>query len=168
VYVVEDAHWIDEVSESMLAAFLTVIPQTPSVVLVTYRAEYEGALVRVHDAQTIALGPLSDPETAALITELLGPDRSGGGLGQTSPSAPQVTHSFAEEIVHELAERGVLCGERGAYISTTEVVISVCLPSCRRPSPRASIGSNFCLAGRFLSHDGPACPSALTQAIAHQ
>ena len=29
VYVVEDAHWIDEVSESMLADFLTVIPQTP-------------------------------------------------------------------------------------------------------------------------------------------
>ena len=40
VYVVEDAHWIDEVSESMLADFLTVIPQTPSLVLVTYRPEY--------------------------------------------------------------------------------------------------------------------------------
>ena len=42
VYVVEDAHWIDEVSESMLADFLTVIPQTPSLVLVTYRPEYRG------------------------------------------------------------------------------------------------------------------------------
>ena len=40
VYVIEDAHWIDEVSESMLAEFLTVIPQTPSLVLVTYRPEY--------------------------------------------------------------------------------------------------------------------------------
>ena len=47
VYVVEDAHWIDEVSESMLADFLTVIPQTPSLVLVTYRPEYEEALARV-------------------------------------------------------------------------------------------------------------------------
>ena len=47
VYVVEDAHWIDEVSESMLAEFLTVIPQTPSLVLVTYRPEYRGALTRV-------------------------------------------------------------------------------------------------------------------------
>ena len=46
VYVIEDAHWIDEVSESMLAEFLTVIPQTPSLVLVTYRPEYEGALTR--------------------------------------------------------------------------------------------------------------------------
>ena len=44
VYVVEDAHWIDEVSESMLADFLTVIPQTPSLVLVTYRPEYRGRI----------------------------------------------------------------------------------------------------------------------------
>jgi predicted ATPase len=42
VYVVEDAHWIDGVSESLLSDFLTVIPQTPSLVLVTYRPEYEG------------------------------------------------------------------------------------------------------------------------------
>ena len=44
VYVIEDAHWIDEVSESMLAEFLTVIPQTPSLVLVTYRPEYRGCV----------------------------------------------------------------------------------------------------------------------------
>jgi adenylate cyclase len=51
VHVVEDAHWIDAVSESMLADFLTVIPQTPSLVIVTYRPEYEGAVTRVHGAQ---------------------------------------------------------------------------------------------------------------------
>src|SRR4029077_14804179 len=37
VFVIDDAHWIDEVSESMLAGFLTVILQTASLVLVTYR-----------------------------------------------------------------------------------------------------------------------------------
>ena len=35
----------------------------------------------MHGAQTIALAPLSDPETAALVTELLGPDPSVGALG---------------------------------------------------------------------------------------
>src|SRR5271156_1287871 len=63
VYVIEDAHWIDEVSESMLADFLTVIPQTPSLVLTTYRPEYRGALTQVVDAQTIVLAPLGDSET---------------------------------------------------------------------------------------------------------
>jgi hypothetical protein len=120
VYVVEDAHWIDEVSESMLAEFFTVIPQTPSLVLVTYRPEYEGALTRAHGAQAIALAPLSDAETAALITELLGPDPSVDGLGQTIVDRTAGNPFFAEEIVRELAERGVLRGERGAYISTTE------------------------------------------------
>ena len=90
VYVVEDAHWIDEVSESMLAEFFTVIPQTPSLVLVTYRPEYEGALTRVHGAQTIALAPLSDSETAALVSELLGPDPSVGGSARRSPRGPPV------------------------------------------------------------------------------
>ena len=41
IYVIEDAHWIDEVSESMLADFLAVVPQTHSVVLITYRPEYK-------------------------------------------------------------------------------------------------------------------------------
>src|SRR6476660_1772396 len=76
VYVLEDAHWIDEVSESMLADFLSVVPQTPSLVLVTFRPEYEGALARIHGAQTVALAQLSDSETAALVADLLGPDPS--------------------------------------------------------------------------------------------
>ena len=46
LYTIEDAHWIDAVSESMLADFLTVIPRTPSMVLITSRPEYEGALTR--------------------------------------------------------------------------------------------------------------------------
>jgi class 3 adenylate cyclase len=121
VYVIEDAHWIDEVSESMLAEFLTVIPQTPSLVLATYRPEYEGALSRVHGAQTIALGPLSDPETAALVSELLGPDPSNGELGQSIVGRAAGNPFFAEEIVRELAERGVLHGERGGYVSTADV-----------------------------------------------
>ena len=57
LFIIEDAHWIDAVSESMLADFLTVISRTPSMVLITSRPEYEGALTRVHGAQTIALAP---------------------------------------------------------------------------------------------------------------
>ena len=41
VLVIEDAHWIDESSESMLAAPLPIIPQTHALVLITYRPEYQ-------------------------------------------------------------------------------------------------------------------------------
>jgi class 3 adenylate cyclase len=120
VFVIEDAHWIDEVSESLLAEFLTVIPQTPSLVLATYRPEYEGALARVHGAPSIALAPLSDSETAALISGLLGPDPSNGALGQSIVGRAAGNPFFAEEIVRELAERGVLQGQTGAYVSTAD------------------------------------------------
>ena len=30
LFIIEDVHWIDAVSESMLADFLTVIPRTPT------------------------------------------------------------------------------------------------------------------------------------------
>jgi class 3 adenylate cyclase len=121
VYVVEDAHWIDEVSESMLADFVAVIPQTPSLVLFTYRPEYQGALARVHGAKTIALAPLSVSETAALVSELLGPDPSVGALGQKIADRAAGNPFFVEEIVRELAEGGALDGERGGYVSTADV-----------------------------------------------
>jgi len=121
VYVIEDAHWIDEVSESMLAAFVTVIPQTPSLVLITYRPEYQGALSRVAGAQTIALAPLTDPETAALVSELLGSDPSVGDVSTMITEKAAGNPFFAEEIVRDLAERGVLHGNRSAYESPTDV-----------------------------------------------
>jgi len=121
VYVIEDAHWIDEVSESMLAEFFTVIPQTPSLVLVTYRPEHRGALSRVAGAQSIALAPLSDSDTAALVSELLGPDPSVSDLGHKIAERAAGNPFFAEEIVRELAERGVLRGQRGTHMSTADV-----------------------------------------------
>ena len=159
VYVVEDAHWIDEVSESMLAEFLMVIPQTPALFLVTYRPEYEGALSRVHGAQTIALAPLSNPETAALVSQLLGPYPSVSGLADTIAERAAGNPFFAEEIVRDLADRGVLGGEPGAYVPTasgTEVHVPATLqatiaaridrlpPGAKRTlSAAAVIGSRF-------------------------
>jgi class 3 adenylate cyclase len=121
IYVIEDAHWIDAVSESMLADFFSVIPQTPSLVVITYRHGYTGVLSRMPGAQRIALAPLTDAETAALVAELLGPDSSVGELGQKIAERAAGNPFFAEEIVRELAERGVLRGEPGAYVSAAEV-----------------------------------------------
>ena len=120
VYAIEDAHWIDKASESMLTDFLSVIPQTPSLVLITYRPEYEGALARVQGGQTIALAPLSDPETTALVSQLLGPDPSVGGVATLIAEKAAGNPFFAEEIVRDLAERGVLRGNRSAYESNAD------------------------------------------------
>jgi len=121
LFIIEDAQWIDEVSESMLADFLSVIPRTPSMVLITSRPEYEGALTRVHGAQTIALAPLGDSDTAALLGELLGSDPSVVDLAAVIAERAAGNPFFAEEMVRELAQRGVLAGERGDYLCRADV-----------------------------------------------
>jgi predicted ATPase len=80
-----------------------------------------GSVARVHGAQTIALAPLSDSETAALVSGLLGRDPSLRGLPDTIAARAAGNPFFAEEMVRELAERGVLRGEPGAYMSAAEV-----------------------------------------------
>ncbi|MEB3068656.1 ATP-binding protein [[Mycobacterium] vasticus] len=116
VYVIEDAHWIDEVSESMLADFMAVIPQTRSLVVITYRPEYQGGLTRIAGAHTITLAPLSDSESAALIAELLGTDSSVTALSGQVVGRAAGNPFFAQEMVRDLAERGVLHGKRGGYL----------------------------------------------------
>jgi class 3 adenylate cyclase len=115
-YVIEDVHWIDEVSEAMLAEFLAVVPQLPSLVLITYRPEYRGGLSRTPGSQTISLAPLNAVQTAALTTELLGTDPSVRALAARIAEQAAGNPFFAEELVRDLAERGVLDGDRGAYL----------------------------------------------------
>jgi class 3 adenylate cyclase len=121
VFVVEDVQWIDEASESTLADFLAVIGQTHSMVLITYRPEYRGGLTHVLGAQTIAVTPLSDSETIALVAELLGPDPSVAEIGEIVAGRAAGNPFFAEEITRDLAERGVLVGQRGGYTCRTDV-----------------------------------------------
>jgi hypothetical protein len=121
LFIIDDAQWIDAVSESMVADFLTVIPQTPLMVLITSRPEYQGALTRVHGAQTIALAPLDDSDTAALVGELLGSDPSVGELAAALAERAAGNPFFAEEMVRELAQRGALSGERGGYLRQVDI-----------------------------------------------
>lgn len=119
LYIIEDAHWIDAVSESMLVDLLAVIPRTPSMVLITSRPEYEGALKQVHGSQAIALAPLDDSDTATLLAALLGSDPSVRDLSAVMADRAAGNPFFAEEMVREFVQRGVLTGERGRYTCRT-------------------------------------------------
>ena len=159
LFVVEDAHWIDAVSESMLADLLAVIPRIPSMVLITSRPEYEEALMRAHGAQTIALAPLDDSETTALLDELLGEEPSVRELAAIIADRARGNPFFAEEMVRELVQRGELTGERGRHVCHTnaadvavpatvqaaiEARIDRLSPSARRTLNAASvIGARF-------------------------
>ncbi|MFO7163547.1 MAG: adenylate/guanylate cyclase domain-containing protein [Mycolicibacterium hassiacum] len=115
VYVVEDVHWIDDISESLLADLAAVLPRTRSVMLVTYRPEYRGALRGIDGTTNIVLAPLDESDTAQLVHHLVGDDPSVAGVAAVVSSRAAGVPFFAEEIVRDLAERGILRGSRGAY-----------------------------------------------------
>ena len=64
VFVVEDVHWIDEVSESMLADFLAVIPQTHSMLLHHLSPRLPRSPGACRRRTDHCPGPLSDAETS--------------------------------------------------------------------------------------------------------
>jgi len=105
----------------MLVDFVAVIAQTPSMVLLTYRPEYHGALQHVGGAQTMALAPLSESQTSTLVADLLGSDPSVGQIGEIIAGRPAGNPFFAQEIARDLAERGVLVGQRGRYTCHTDL-----------------------------------------------
>lgn len=121
LYIVERAGWSDAVSQSMLADLATVMPQTGSVLLITQRPEYGGALTRIKDAQSIVLDPLDDSDSAALIAELLGTDPSVAGVATMTMARASGNPFFAEEIVRDLRDRGVLQGQPGSFVCTAPV-----------------------------------------------
>ncbi|EHB58489.1 adenylate/guanylate cyclase [Mycolicibacterium rhodesiae JS60] len=113
--IVEDVQWIDAVSESMLTGFLSVVDRSPTLVMITSRPEYVGALGPVPNALAIHLDPLDHSDISALLGELLGADPTVGDLAAVIADRSAGNPFFAEEMVRELAQRRVLVGERGDY-----------------------------------------------------
>jgi class 3 adenylate cyclase len=145
VYVIEDAHWIDQASESLLADFLSVVGQTNSLVVITYRPDYRGVLSQTPAAQTITLAPLNDSESASLVSELLGDDPSVAKLSAQIAERAAGNPFFAQELVRDLADRQVLLGGRGGY-------------RCPDPATEASVPATLraAIAARIDRLDGTA------------
>ena len=89
-------------------------------------------------AQTIALAPLADSDTTALLGELLGSDPSVGELTAIIAERAAGNPFFAEEMVRELAQRGVLTGERGGYVCRADVA-DVAVPATVQAAIEARI-----------------------------
>ncbi len=121
IYVIEDAQWIDSVSESMLAEFAAAVPRMRATLLIVYRPEYSGTLSRIPGAYHFTLAPLSDSHIAELIKGLLGEDHSVLALSTVIADRAAGIPFCAEEIVRDLAERGELEGGPGAYVCVREV-----------------------------------------------
>ena len=107
--------------------------------LVTYRPEYRGALDRLPSSHRIALAPLDDSESRALAAELLGADASVAALIDQIAGRAAGNPFFAEEIVRDLAERGVVEGTPGAYACRRDTSADVRVPASLQATIAARI-----------------------------
>jgi adenylate cyclase len=114
LFVLEDAHWIDAPSDDVLADFAGTLQATSSMFVMTYRPEFRGALRQQAD-ETISLQPLTEAMAVRLVYQLLGHDTSLAALVDRIAVAAVGNPFFVEEIVRDLADRGVLSGSRGRY-----------------------------------------------------
>jgi len=115
VLVIEDLHWIDPGSESMMATLLETIATTNTLLVVNYRPEYEPGWLGAPAYSSLSLEPLEQAGTGELLRHLSGTDPSLDGLDEPIHARTQGNPFFIEELVRELAECGHLEGERGAY-----------------------------------------------------
>ena len=112
--VIEDLHWMDEGSGTMLAELIAAIEGTKTLAVVNFRPEYVPPWRRAVPIADLARAAGGE-DTRELLRELAGEDPSLDGLEELIHERTPGNPFFIEEIVRELAEAGHLRGERGAY-----------------------------------------------------
>jgi class 3 adenylate cyclase len=124
VLILEDMHWADDSTLSLLEHLATSIADLPMLVLATHRdsaaevserlAETLARLARVPAARVVSLTRLSRPEVGALLAAL------GGGEPPTAVVEAIYERTggnafFVEESFRDLVESGRLLDERGGF-----------------------------------------------------
>jgi adenylate cyclase len=128
VVLVEDLHWLDSASGALLANLVAGVEGTRTLLLATSRPEHEVPWRSLPYCRELRLQALDRRASAALLEELLGPDRSLDGLAELVYEHADGNPFFIEEIVKTLAEGGTLEGVRGAY-RLTQTVEEVEIPA---------------------------------------
>jgi class 3 adenylate cyclase/tetratricopeptide (TPR) repeat protein len=114
VLVVEDLHWLDAETQTVLDDLVESLPAARILLLVNYRPEYaHGWGSKTYYAQ-LRLDVLPPESADDLLRGLLGPDPSLDLLKQLLAARTEGNPLFLEESVRALVETGALAGEPGA------------------------------------------------------
>src|SRR5262245_13776531 len=119
--LLEDIHWIDGGSAPFVETLVDAVAGTRTLLLVTFRPEYQAAWMQKSYYLQLPLLPLGREASGELLRELLGSDASVAGLPERIRVRTAGNPFFAEEIVQALAEAGSLDGSKGAYRLRTPV-----------------------------------------------
>jgi predicted ATPase len=143
VLLIDDTHCIDPASDEIMRAVAGVVPGTHALVLANFRPSYDATWIA--DDQRIALEPLGQGATHALLLDLLGDDESVRELFDVIAERTAGNPFFIEEVVQALAANGSLAGRAGAHrlaapvesLAIPETVQSLLAARIDRLSPEA-------------------------------
>jgi class 3 adenylate cyclase len=108
VLLIDDAHWIDDESNAILAQLVEAVGWTRTLLLLNFRPEYTADWMRVSYYQQLALAPLASDGADALLHDLLGDDTALAAVRALIKERAAGNPFFTEEIVQSLVEQGVL------------------------------------------------------------
>ena len=175
VFIVEDIHWIDAASGEVLAAFAATLTPERTMLVASSRPGHDGPLDRTMQA-SIALSPLDGTATGVLATAVVGKHPTTSSIADRVAEASGGNPFFVEEIVQDLAGRGVLEGSRGQYrlvgrltsIDVPSTVQSVIAARIDRLSPdeKSALNAAAVIGSRFDVDELRALlPEAATQVL---
>lgn len=115
VFVVEDLHWVDRATETVLREWTLGLEQTRTLQILTFRPSYRPDWVPAASYEQLPLPPLRADAAHVLLETLLGPQLARQEVGVRIRNAAGGNPFFLEEIVQALAESGALEGNPGDY-----------------------------------------------------
>jgi adenylate cyclase len=121
VLLIEDLHFADAGTETMLDALCGELAGSRTLALFNFRPEYADGWLHAHAHERVPLAALDDAQIGALARELLGTDPSLDGLAQRLGTRASGNPFFVEEAVQALKESGHLQGGGGAYRLTRAI-----------------------------------------------
>ncbi|WP_354699581.1 AAA family ATPase [Paraconexibacter sp. AEG42_29] len=165
--VVEDLHWFDDASDAFLEELVAAVRGTRTLLIGTYRHEYDAAWAAHGPHAELRLDRLDGAASDDLLTGLLGGDRTLEGLVPLIEAHAAGNPFFIEELVRALDEGGHLTGRRGAY-RLESPLSSVVLPTTVQAGLAARIDRLPARAKRLLqtiSVIGGEVPGPLLSAV---
>ena len=114
VFIVEDLHWLDEVSGDFIETLVEAVEGTHALLVLNYRPPYRASWMSRPYFRELSLHELGPANILYVVHDLVG---TAPELAEISAHVAERSGGnpfFAEELARSLTESGVVAGERGA------------------------------------------------------
>jgi class 3 adenylate cyclase/tetratricopeptide (TPR) repeat protein len=115
IIATEDLHWMDKSSEEYLKNLLNSIPGARILLIFTYRPEFVHTWGGKSYHSQLTLNRLSNRESLAMITYLLGTEEIGTNLKELVLEKTEGIPFFIEEFIKSLKDLGIIERKDDAY-----------------------------------------------------